>query len=171
VTGSSSALGSSSSSSSSSVAKGVLPAASLPLLANHLRQAGLLPKWVHWLLQQLPQRPELFDRAFLRLFHKVRACWCIAIYATRYAEYCYPRERGVQGYMHFVAFWMLLLLRCVVLCLFAVLSRGGILSIGHVLCWGCTCRRSWGPAMVTSCKQACAVIAVAVSTQQNPLSP
>jgi hypothetical protein len=57
----------------------VLPAASLPLLASHLRQAGLLPKWVHWLLQQLPQRPELFDRAFLRLFHKVRCrglCSC-----------------------------------------------------------------------------------------------
>lgn len=40
-------------------------------LANHLRQVGLLPKWVHWLLQQLPQRPELFQRAFNRLFEQV----------------------------------------------------------------------------------------------------
>lgn len=64
------------SSSSSSSAKGVLPPASLPLLASHLRQAGLLPKWVHWLLQQLPQRPELFDRAFLRLFQKVSVHSC-----------------------------------------------------------------------------------------------
>lgn len=47
-----------------------VPGDLLPV-ADHLRQVGLLPKWVHWLLQQLPQRPELFERAFTRLFQQV----------------------------------------------------------------------------------------------------
>jgi hypothetical protein len=52
---------------------GGLPgAANLQLLASHLRGAGLLPRWVWWLLKQLPQRPELFERAFKRLFQEVR---------------------------------------------------------------------------------------------------
>jgi len=45
--------------------------AGLQLLAGHLRRSGLLPKWVHWLLRQLPQRPELYERAFQRLFQQV----------------------------------------------------------------------------------------------------
>jgi hypothetical protein len=58
--------------STNSLSGGVgMPANSLPLLATHLRRAGLLPKWVHWLLQQLPNQPELYDRAFARLFKEV----------------------------------------------------------------------------------------------------
>lgn len=56
-------------SSSSSVS---LQPAGLQVLARHLRRSGLLPKWVYWLLRQLPQRPELYKRAFNRLFQQVR---------------------------------------------------------------------------------------------------
>jgi hypothetical protein len=49
----------------------------LQVLARHLRRSGLLPKWVYWLLRQLPQRPELYDRAFHRLFQQVSFQWCL----------------------------------------------------------------------------------------------
>jgi hypothetical protein len=58
--------------STSTSAPGPAAADSLQLLASHLRRAGLLPKWVHWLLRQLPQQPELYERAFHRLFQQVR---------------------------------------------------------------------------------------------------
>lgn len=48
-----------------------LQPASVQVLAGHLRRSGLLPKWVFFLLKQLPQRPELFERAFNRLFQQV----------------------------------------------------------------------------------------------------
>jgi hypothetical protein len=63
----------------------LLRPAELQVLAGHLRRSGLLPKWVYWLLRQLPQRPELYERAFNRLFRQVgggrqgRACaWLCA---------------------------------------------------------------------------------------------
>lgn len=48
-----------------------LQPAGLQVLAGHLHRAGLLPKWVYWLLKQMPQRPELYERAFNRLFQQV----------------------------------------------------------------------------------------------------
>jgi hypothetical protein len=44
-------------------------ATTLPLLVNHLKEAGALHSWVVWLLEH----PSVFDLAFQRLFAKVRA--------------------------------------------------------------------------------------------------
>lgn len=53
----------------SGAAGSVLPSHSLQHMASYLRHAGLMPKWVHWLLTK--ESPELFERAFRRIFAQV----------------------------------------------------------------------------------------------------
>jgi hypothetical protein len=48
----------------------------LPVVATALREAGLLPRWVAWLLSQQEQQPGLFEKAFQRLFSKVGGAVC-----------------------------------------------------------------------------------------------
>lgn len=62
----------------------VMQPAGLQVLAGHLRRSGLLPKWVYWLLRQLPQRPELYERAFNRLFQQVRLVFYAAAGCSLY---------------------------------------------------------------------------------------
>jgi hypothetical protein len=77
---------------SSSSSTSSMPPAGLQVLAGHLRRAGLLPKWVHWLLGQLPQRPELYERAFNRLFQQVRAsCQWFAVGVTAAVHWVFVR--------------------------------------------------------------------------------
>ena len=48
---------------------GAVPPHALPSVAADLQARGLLPKWLAF---TLTQQPALFDRAFQRVFHKVR---------------------------------------------------------------------------------------------------
>ena len=48
-----------------------LPQHALPTIAAALAARDLLPRWVQW---ALTQQPQLFDRAFARLFNMVSHC-------------------------------------------------------------------------------------------------
>lgn len=67
-------------------AGGPLPSASLPLLAEQLQSAGLLPRWV---AACLAHKPSLFDKAFTLLFKEVQ-CACVLPPETP----CMRKEQG-----------------------------------------------------------------------------
>ena len=66
-----------------------LPQHALPTIAAALAARDLLPRWVQW---ALTQQPQLFDRAFARLFNMVghcascsqgcSVCWCVSVCNT-----------------------------------------------------------------------------------------
>ena len=69
-----------------------LPQHALPTIAAALAARDLLPRWVQW---ALTQQPQLFDRAFARLFSMVSHCASCPQVCSVHVSVC--KLLGVQG--------------------------------------------------------------------------